>query len=245
MFATIINDCRDDNAMGRQAMRVSALLGAPVATIGIQSDLEAAGNLVDALDAANGQRGLVLVNVAPRNGSAKRWPNGTPFGYFFYKKTVVVASLDGLTLSLGSKLGAVNNVTLIEDSRLIAATSQFRSFELLPRYGTDLVRGKKLSGHSFDLGEVPFPPKAVWCIDCFGNTKTTLLSGEIGFRPGTKVKTRVGALTCYERLKDVPNKKAGLIIGSSGLGDVRFLEIVAQGVSAAEHFGLAIGDTVL
>lgn len=245
MFAAIINDSRDDNAMGRQATRVAALLGYPVITVGVKSDLEAAGNLVDLLDAANGQRGVVLVNVAPRNGAAKRWPNGTPFGYFLYKKTVVVSSLGGLTLSLASKLGAIREATLIEDARPVARMSQFRSFELLPRYGADLLRGKKLAGRSFDLGEVPLPPKAVWSIDCFGNVKTTLLPGEIGFRAGATIQTRFGALTCCDRLKDVPNKKAGLIIGSSGLGDARFLEIVVQGVSAAEHFDLTIGDTVM
>lgn len=245
MFAAIINDCRDDNAMGRQATRAAALLGCAVTTVGVQSDLEAGGNLVDMLDAADGGRGVVLVNVARRNGAAKHWPNGTPFGHFFYKKTVIVASLDGLTLSLASKLGVTGDIIRIEDSRPLAATSQFRSFELLPGYGADLLRGKKLAGHAFNLREVPDPPPAIWSIDCFGNAKSTLLPTDIGFRAGAKVKTRVGAFTCYERLKDVPNKKAGLVIGSSGLGNARFLEIVMQGVSAAEHFSLTIGDAVL
>ncbi|MBI1839007.1 MAG: hypothetical protein HYR95_01760, partial [Candidatus Colwellbacteria bacterium] len=103
MNITIINDCRDANAAGRQAARAATLLGGTVAFIGVTNDLEASGNLIDALDAIEGKGGIVLVNVAPRNGTAKKWENGTPFGYFWYKETLVLASVDGLTLSLVKK----------------------------------------------------------------------------------------------------------------------------------------------
>ena len=78
MFTTFINDCRDANAVARQISRANTLLEGPADFCGVSTDLEAAGNLVDVLDAANGQPGNVLINVAPRHDKAKRWPNGTP-----------------------------------------------------------------------------------------------------------------------------------------------------------------------
>src|SRR5688572_12965729 len=98
MFVTIINDCKDENAFGRQATKAAALFGCSIVTVGVDSDIEAAGNLIDCLDAGEGKEGVILVNVAPRHGDAKKWPNGTPFGYFLYKETLVVTSIDGLTL---------------------------------------------------------------------------------------------------------------------------------------------------
>src|SRR5512141_546524 len=114
MFVTLINDCRDANAFGRQATKAGALLGRLVVTVGVRNDLEAAGNLVDALDAAEGREGVILVNVAPRNGDAKKWPNGTPFGWFKCGGTLVVASIDGLTLSLAKKLGLFEAVHVFD-----------------------------------------------------------------------------------------------------------------------------------
>lgn len=75
MFCTIISDCQDDNVFGRQKTRIAALFGSSIdaiTMIGVSNELEAAGNLVDVLDAAGGASGIVLVNVAPRDDKAKQ-----------------------------------------------------------------------------------------------------------------------------------------------------------------------------
>lgn len=239
MFCTIINDCADDNAKGRQQTRAISLLECPVCFVGVRSDLEAAGNLVDILDAADDFKGVVLVNVAPRNGRAKKWPNGTPFGYFWYKQTLVLASIDGFTLSLAKKLGIVQGLQVLETPQEYAK-SQFRSFEFLPRAAKALLQGKECKGEQFS-STVLEVPKAVWWIDNFGNCKTTLLPEDIGFQAGQQIITKFGELECFESLKDVPDGKLGLVIGSSGLENKRFLEIVKQGASAARHLGIYSG----
>jgi hypothetical protein len=240
MFCTIINDCRDANAAGRQITRAISFLGYSVSFIGVESDLEAAGNLVDALDAAEGKKGVILVNVAPRNGKAKKWANGAPFGYFWYKKTLVVTSVDGLTLSLAKKLGILRDFRILEIP-LQYEKSQFRSFEFLPRIAKDLIEDKPLQYKNFLLKGVAGAPKAVWWIDNFGNCKTALLPEDAGFQIGQLIKTKLGKLPCFEGLKDVPNGKVGFVIGSSGLGGKRFLEIVKQGGSAATSLRISSG----
>lgn len=244
MFCTVINDCRDANAAGRQTTRVAALLGWPIAFIGAQSDLEAGGNLVDALDAGEGRKGVILVNIAPRSGKAKKWRNGTPFGYFWYKETLVVASVDGFTLSLAKKLGILRDLRILEIPPEYAK-SQFRSFEFLPRVAQALLKGEFLESRNFLWAEVPEAPKAVWWVDNFGNCKTTLLSQDVGFQVGHLVKTKIGEPPCFESLKDVPDGVTGFVIGSSGLKDQRFLEIVIQGRSAAQDLRISSGCVII
>lgn len=262
MFVTIINDCRDGNAFGRQATRAMALFNSPVTTVGIEQDeLEASGNLVDMLDASEGEEGVILVNVAPRHGRGKKWPNGTPFGYFTVGKTLIVASVDGVTLSLVKKLGLLKEFNLfdiptvtqsmLESGDLTEAqknhiiNTQFRSYDFLPRVAAWLKDGKDVPSEVYPLENIPEAPKAIWFIDNFGNSKTSLFPEDIDFEDGKVVKTQIGELTCYNRLKDVPNGEAGLIIGSSGYGDKRFLEVVVQGKSAAKHFNLQVGTPIL
>jgi hypothetical protein len=244
MFCTIINDCRDANAAGRQITRVTSLLSCPTNLIGVQNDLESAGNLVDVLDAAEGGRGVVLVNVAPRNGMGKKWQNGTPFGYFWHKETLVLASVDGYTLSLAKKLGVMQNFRILETPAEYAK-SQFRSFEFLPRAAKALLSGEKLAENEFDISEIPEAPKAVWWVDNFGNCKTTVLLEEINLEVGQAVGIKFGKLICFESLKDVSDGEVGLVIGSSGLADRRFLEIMKQGSSAAEELNISSGDVVI
>jgi len=275
MFATIINDCRDQNAMGRQATRVASLLGCPVTSIGVVHDLEAAGTLVDALDAAEKREGVVLVNVAPRqsNGhqteksgvgyliakTGKR-PNGSPFGAFFYGKTLVISSLDGFTLALAKKLGVVESVkcfhipTIVEEltgkgvltpevaKRMV--DTQFRSFDFLPRAAAWLLSGVALPFEEQTL-DMAVPDPLVWLVDSFGNVKTTLLAEDIEFNEGSATKTAFGNLTAHARLKDVPDGVSALVVGSSGIEEKRFLEIVIQGKNAAEHLGITVGARVI
>ena len=260
MFVTIINDCRDENAQGRQVTRAAALFSAPVSFVGVSSDLEVAGNLVDILDAAEGKPGVVLVNVAPRSGISRKWGNGSPFGYFRYQKTVVLASIEGKTLSLVKKLGIVDALTVLDVSSSVAlmrqkeiltsatarqvTDTQFRSFDFLPRAAQFLLTGANLPGRSVPISETVDPDPAIWWIDNFGNCKTTLLPADITADDRGMLKITIGMLPFIPQLKDVPDGTTACVIGSSGIDAERFLEIVRQGGSAAEEHALSVG-TVL
>lgn len=260
MFVTIINDCRDNNAAGRQCTRAAAILGVTPIFVGVKNDIEAAGNLLDILDASEGQKGIILVNVAPRSGEAHHFQNGTPFAYFNYKDTLVISSISGYTLSLIKRFGLIKNVQLLDIPKVLTAIvkqdqlgietvdriswSQFRSFDFLPRVAGWLWRQLPLPSELYLIESVPVLKNRVWCVDNFGNVKTSLLPEESGFTLGAKIKTKIGELICYKHLRDLPDNESGLVVGSSGIGDKRFLEIMTQGGSAAERFKLKVGDEI-
>lgn len=261
MFVTIINDCNSQNDFGRQATRIFRLFGRiPVITVSIDfgGTYAASGNLMDMLDASDGKDGAILVNAAPRHGLGKKWPNGTPFGYFYYKDTLIISTIDDYCLSLVKKLGLINKLyitdvpTVVDEMikkklldpqlRDIIVKSQFRSFDYMPRLAKWLTDGLNVPHKEYSLDNIIDIPKSIWLVDGFGNCKTTILPHEVKHEPGKILKTKTGNLTCYDRLKDVPDGKPGLIIGSSGFGLKRFLEIVVQGKSAAEKFKLRAGS---
>lgn len=247
--------------MGRQATRISTLFGFTPSLVAINnySELEAAGNIIDVIDASDGQTGVLLVNSAPRH--KKKWPNGTPFGYFYYKKTLIVTTIDGLCLSLIKKLGLASEIMLTDVPTVVdhmikeghldphlrdtIAKSQFRSYDYMPRLAKWIMDGLEFPYEKYSIDEVEEAPKAVWWIDNFGNCKTTLLAEEVGFEPGKMLKTKFGEIKCYTQLRDVPVGEAAVTIGSSGLDKKRFLEIIVQGKSAAEHFGIQVGSEVI
>ena len=263
MFVTIINDCRDSNEQGRQSTRASILFPqSNVTFMGVNnfSEIEPAGNLVDILDATAGAEGIVLVNAAPRHGSGKKFKNGTPFGFFKYGKTIVGSTVAGQTLSMVKKMGIMTEFQVTDIPTVIdymigkgkfaqedrdrVVLTQFRSFEYLPYMAKWVYDGENIPSESYPLSEIPDAPKCIFWIDNFGNSKTTILPEEVGFEPGKKLKTTIGELTCYNRLKDVPDGEPGLTIGSSGFKNKRFLEVIVQGKSAAKTFNLTSG-TVL
>lgn len=257
MFVTIINDCRDANAFGRQATRAASLFGCAVHTLAVGGEIEAAGNLVDALDAGDGRKGVVLANVAPRHGAAKRWPNGTPFGWFRYGETIVAASVDGLMLSLAKKLGVIDGLRVFDIPEVMAAaaahrllpretadyvvTTQFRSLEFLPRVAAWLSQGYDIPSAPLDLSAVADAPDAVWWVDNFGNCKTTVLPDDLDAFRDAEAIAGLASLAHYDRLKDVPDGEAAFVTGSSGLGRNRFIEVVIQGGNASQRFGLRSG----
>lgn len=262
MHIAIINDCRDDNANGRQVTRTASLTGASVSFVGVgdYGDVAASGNLIDILDAFGDMLGVILVNVAPRH-HAKEWENGTPFCYFKYKNVWAASSFDGLTLSLVKKLALVDSVSLMdipeatvamvergmisENERQRIIHSQFRSFDFLPRVAAFLASFGNLPARAVPISEIPDAPKAVWWKDNFGNLKTTLLPEEIGFEEGAIIKTKVGPLRCSKQLANVPKETAALTIGSSGLDGRRFLEVVVQGGRADDHFKAGVGSVII
>lgn len=261
MFITIINDCRDSNAFGRQATKTAAHFNnATINLVGVQSDLEAAGNLVDILTAGEGRDGVILVNVAPRHGSAKKWANGTPFGWFRYGETLVVASIDGLTLSLIKKLGLINHIELLDiptvmqfavDNKLIdrdtatyIVSTQFRSLEFVPRVASWIYNGHNLPSTKYATTEVADAPPAVWCIDNFGNCKTTLLTEELSNFTDRLAISGLRSIPYYDHLRDIPNNEAAFVSGSSGIAENRFIEVIVQGGNASKRFGLHLGDSL-
>ncbi|OGK38913.1 hypothetical protein A3F34_02060 [Candidatus Roizmanbacteria bacterium RIFCSPHIGHO2_12_FULL_44_10] len=262
MNITIINDCQDANETGRQIARVSSLFNAPAHLIGVKnfSEIEAAGNLIDALDAIENRKGIVLVNVAPRHDLDNKHSNGTPFGYFYYKNVLVVSTIEGITLSLVKKLALAESIQVIETDKaldtLIATgtldgglkehivNTQFRSFDFVPRAAYYLSQGNYLPSNTMSIDEIKDAPRSVWWIDSFGNCKTTVLIEDIALSTNGKVKLAIGSLQYYSRLKDVPDGMSGIITGSSGINEKRFLEIVVQGGRASEGYKLNVGDEI-
>lgn len=256
---TYISDCRDDNTQGRLKARVSTHFhGSNVIFVGVESDFEAAINLVDIIDAYEGRPGVILANVAPRHGDAKKWPNGTPFGWFKYKEIHIFTTIDGYTLSLLQKLlreplevkiydipSVVPHMGLEKDVQNRIINTQFRSFDYLPRLAKALVDGADLPVTDV-LKEVKRMPDAACWVDSFGNIKTNLLPEEIDFVVGEQIILRIDShkqfrLPCYERLKDIPDGYVAATIGSSGLNNQRLIEIMQQGDSAADSLGVKSG----
>lgn len=242
-----ISDCSDDNVRARYAARIASATpqAGAIQFIGVTSDLEAAGNLIDVLDGLEGLEAIVFVNVAPRGTLKTRWPNGTPFGYLRWNNAHIFTTIEGLTLSLLKKISETSlNVQVYDiptvvpylhkDIRLQAhiIESQFRSFDFLPRIAGFVLAGNNVPTSS--LADIPNAPSAVWWTDNFGNTKTTILSDELNYKPGEVVPITINDKThpipFYNRLKDLPHGQIGIYIyiGSSGFGAKRFLEITKQ-----------------
>lgn len=268
MFTTIITDCKGENEAGRQITRYSALGLGPASLIGIDSSLtdlaslESGCNLVDVLDASEGKRGVVVVNVAPRGHIKVDGTNGSSFSYFHHKETLVISTVGHHCLSFVKKLKLASHLNLLETSKVLSYAhqekligsylvkhiekTQFRSFEFVPRVAKWLTDGFKLPTSRYSLENIPDVPHCVWCIDAFGNAKTTILSKEIKIIPGNKLKTSLGEFTFYERLKNIPYGKTGIYVGSSGIGNNRFLEIATQGKSGSvkKTLNLKLGDKI-
>jgi hypothetical protein len=266
----VISDCADDNAVGRQQARFASLFGSIPSFIRLSSDapdLEAAGSLVDTLDAIRQlpksvtiKPMVVLVNVAPRGSNVKaKWDNGTPFCYFQLDNVLVVSTYDGLTLSLVRDLGIVSNVKLLDiptvtdslakrgvlsasEAKKIKHT-QFRSLEFLPLAAYWLSSGEQIPSKEVTLEKRHNEGGKVWFVDCFGNAKTTLCHKDITLDDGN-IKLKGLLLPYYERLTDVPDDSFALVEGSSGYGKSRFLEIVKQRGNAANELNLSVGSSL-
>ena len=242
MLITIINDCQDENARGRQVARALSLFHAPVHFVGAQNDLEASGMLVDMLDASVGEEHVILVNVAPR--AKKSWwlthdfphhENGTYFCHFKVGAAHVFSSVDGYTLSLVKKLALVSAVDVITYEDDAFRTSQFRSFTYLPSVAARMVKGETLPTYTAQILETPDAPHGAWTIDNFGNVKTTLTNKEA---TGDTVDLFDKTFTRYPQLADIPEGELAATVGSSGYGDTRFIELIVQGGNAAKALGL-------
>ncbi len=258
MFATIINDCHDNNARGRQTTRLSSLLKTSVNFVSIESDLEASLEIIDIIDAAdNGSSGVILVNVAPRGGE-ERWENGSPFAFTIYKDILIIGTIDGFVFSGLKKIGLLEHLNLIDaeiatkemleygfitsDQARRIPNSQFRSFDLLPRLASFIFSGNTISSDPYDVNNIPDLPPAVWCIDNFGNCKTTLSVDDLSNI--NYLATKYGKFNIIENLTNVPDNSDAVVVGSSGFENKRWLEMVSQQKSFAEKYEVSIGDDI-
>jgi S-adenosylmethionine hydrolase len=132
--------------------------------------------------------------------------------------------------------------------------TQFRSLEFLPLVAYWLLNGRPVPSTTQPLEEKHDTRGKVWCVDSFGNAKTTLLPEDVAFEEGKNVVLADGqTAVCHRRLADVPQHTSALTIGSSGYAKDRFLEVVVQwrddgfhaSDSAAARHNLAVGSTVL
>ena len=280
-IGTIITDCADDNARTRQELRFASLFGVRPTFLGVGSpapDVEAAGNLLEQLDVLTNfpvtpkdTQPIILVNVAPRGDSVKKkWDNGTPFCSFKVGNALIVSTYAGRTLSLAHDRGLVDSVELFDIPTVTAEAvkwgdlteeqaerinhTQFRSLEFMPLVAYWIASGKPVPSTTQQLTKEDNSLGKVWCVDNFGNAKTTLRVSDIGFEEGKKVTLADGMeATCCRRLADVPKDSSAITIGSSGYGDERFLEIVVQwkddgfhtSDSAAKRHGFMVGSQVL
>jgi hypothetical protein len=257
----LITDCFDNNSRGRQEARLQALFGRHPSFVAVSdtldevATLEASGTIVDILDAVGESEAVILANVAPRSGDEKKWGNGTPFGYFRYKNALICTTLSGSMLSLPHKLGLISAYDVFimdktleymvsggalekkEAERVLG--SQFRSFDFLPRVAKWLYSGGEVATEALTLTDIPPAGKRIWTIDNFGNAKTTLCTTEIE-EDAVSLDTLFGTLPIVRSLKDVPDGMPAVTVGSSGIGESRFLEIVVQGKKASSVLGVEL-----
>ncbi len=275
-----VNDCADDDARTRLTARSSELLGRFAGFTGVTTDLEGAGGIINALDALSGaghpksrkHKNVILANVAPREGeAAKRNENGSPFCYFWHQGTLVVTTVDGLSLSLVKKFGLTKKVHVLDTKKALAlfrrkgmitpeeegriGSTQFRSYEFSPRVAAYVLRYGGIPGaEQRKIQDIPDAPAAVWLVDQFakyGNCKTTVTLEDVAIdtsdtskSPHGSITTRFGKLPFFPRLKDALEGTPCIVVGSSGLGKRRFLEIVIKGGNAAQALGLSSGDEI-
>lgn len=267
MFITIINDCKSYDEIGRQETRLAALFpNVHISFFGVSSKLdrnatlEAAGGLIDVLDAAEGSEGIVLLNSAPRGDIKEDGHNGTPFAHFHYKDTLVISTLKGQALSMVKKLKLVESIELMSVDEVMdyawqhkllslniaeyVKTTQFRSFDFVPRVAKWLHDGETIPSKTLLIDQIEDAPSAIWYIDAFGNCKTTLTKQDLNVDPGGNVKTNIGTFRLYPRLKDLPKKETAMYFGSSGIESTRLVEIATQQGSAAIDLGVKQGQYI-
>jgi hypothetical protein len=243
LLVSIITDCHDADVRLRQEIRYSTvLLGAKATCYGIQHPIEAAGCIVDALDAGRESAQIIVANVAPRE--EKKYKNGCPFSYVRVGNAIVIGTptVFGLLKQLGlatevqeTDVYEVCSKFLDETEARRISESQFRSYEYLPLLAKWIQEGQEFPTKTIMIES--YTKQSVWFVDNFGNCKTTATEQ-------SQLSEEYQKIAFYARLADVPVGEIAVIRGSSGYKDTRFLEIVIQGKNASKIQGLSVGNTV-
>lgn len=250
-------DCKDQNALTRLQARLTVLFpNSQIHGVGIMTDVEASGCILDTLDALRISKkpAIIIGNLAPR--SDKSHKNGAPFYVGHVGSTHIIATKTCFTLL--AKIGLLSSIyeTDVEtvcmkfvpknEAKRIA-NSQFRSFEYVPLLAKWVFQKKKIPGKQEKI--VSTTENTVWWVDNFGNCKTTITEDELRKYIHANAVTltlndKSITLPFYQKLADVPKGERAIIIGSSGYKDIRFAEIVKQGGSASDELKITSGAKI-
>lgn len=251
----IVSDC-GGQAMSRMMTRYHALHpDAKCIPYESASLLEAAGNIVDAIDALAWRAGAIVCNSAPRR--AARATNGSAIVYVRLGQTIIVSTVGvlGLLKKLVPELTAqaVNVDTFIKNLNVDRHTFNFRGLEVIPFILRSLRDGDDMNTVSTPHTTFPKVEPCVWLVDIIEgrltNLKLSILQTEVPwFSSGNKVLIQFGdqsvrQLTCYDRLTDIPDDEPGIYEGSSGFNTRRFLEVAIMGGSAAITYNVPQSGT--
>jgi hypothetical protein len=257
---TLITDCFDENARGRQTARYASLFpSATIQLLAVKSDIQAAGFLMDICDSFLDGNHLVVVNVAPRDGNAKKWENGTPFWYFEFDGHTIISSVDWYVLSLVKKLQILKQFFIwdiptvleqafleeevSEDEKEYIKNTQFRSYEFLPRVAVWMAeKSFEIPQKRYNIEEIPDIWNRIWHIDNFWNCKTTILASE--FKRENISDVRFENIEFKKYLKQVNSEEKAFVEGSSWFDTERCIEIVKNWWDAGDTLNLYIGDEI-
>lgn len=212
--------------------------------------LEAAGNIVDALDAL-GECGAIVCNSAPRRDA--RGTNGSAIVFGRVGEVTIISTVG--PLGLLNRLVPNFTAQAVDVDRYTREcmcnqreTFNFRGLEVIPWILDDLRNDSQLPYVSTRQTTFPTVEPCVWLVDTIEgrptNIKLSFLRDEAPwFKPGNRISIQFGdlparTLICYERLTHIPDDEAGIYEGSSGLGTRRFLEVAIMGGSAAAAFSV-------
>jgi len=237
----------------------------------VSTDIEAAGNIIDQLDASDQNPTIIIANIAPRTnhswwlknskGQFNIYENGTSFCYFWVKNKLIISTIDGLTLALVKKINITSNINVIDIRKTLSimhknnlitsyqknyiSNSQFRSFDFIPRVVELLLKKINPISKKLSITKIPDCPNAIWWIDNFGNCKTTLFKKDIIISKDGKIQTKFGQFPFFSHLSKIPSSMTAIVEGSSGVGESVFLEFLTQGKNTAKQYSIKIGDNFI
>lgn len=260
---TVITDCRDENAKGRLISRLASYLpNKQINFIGVKNDIEASFCLLDTLDAIENRHCIIVVNIAPRTNE-KRWDNGAPFAEFLFKNARVFATLNNgvfrllqdflkedLQISVYNAPKVIPYLGVKLESQYRVMSSQFRSFDFLPKLLVARLKGKELPSEKWTVEKSQEIIHLVTFIDNFGNVKTNMKKNHddpyliFCASYNVKIGERSFNMLFHQHMKDVPDGNLSIVVGSSGLGENRLLEIIKKGDSAVEVLQCKPGDRI-
>lgn len=267
----ILSDCvapTDTNARARLSMLTQGLFGM-TPTMHHVNRLDVMSFLIaDSLTRCP-RPGLVLANIAPRN-RAHHYKNGVPFCWAKLPDDHLVVSTAQPEAFAGLKFFETlpNQVHIVDTRNAVQVmtkeglvgpeleddivNSQFRSLDFEPLLAAAILLGINIPTQEFMLlsSKVENPDGTVAFIDNFGNCKLWMHEDAVKkLTENQKVTIRANKqlheVEFHRQLRNVPNNKSALIVGSSGHhGGNHLCELVKNGGSAATHFKLAVGYKV-